>query len=89
MDIVENDHEYHRAVKNNAEREKLLALYCNKHSLKNGMASPIKHQWQTHTSAQFTVPTGEHNSLSGAEVNRIENRVTKVFCTHCLEVKDI
>ena len=52
-------------------------------------ATTCAHTWQTHTQAQFIVPTGEANNLSGAEVNRIEMRVTKVYCTHCLEVKEI
>jgi hypothetical protein len=76
MDSLENDHEYHLAVKNNKEREKLLVLYCNPHSFTTGMDKPIKHRWQAHTSAQFKYPTPE-------------NRVTKVYCIYCLEVKDI
>lgn len=52
-------------------------------------ATTCAHTWKTHTQAQFIVPTGEANNLSGAEVNRIEMRVTKVYCTHCLEVKEI
>lgn len=52
-------------------------------------ASGMRHNWHVHTQAQFLVPTGEANNLSAAEVNRIEMRVTKVYCTHCLEVRDI
>lgn len=47
------------------------------------------HDWRAHTTVNDTVPTGEKHELTGAEINRIENRVTKVYCSRCLEVRGI
>lgn len=58
-------------------------------TLPEGIIKTCAHDWECHSSSQRVTPTGEIPKIISAEINRFENRVTKVFCRRCLEVKDI
>lgn len=66
-----------------------LKYFCNSEPPDPRAWLTAKHDWRTHTTVNDTVPTGEKHELTGAEINRLENRATKVYCAICLEVRVI
>ena len=80
-EVTEAVKEYKAKRKAEFEDKMFAELIKKAHvKLPEGIMNACAHDWECHTSRQ---------RVAEAEINRFENRVTRVFCTRCLEVKDI